>query len=94
MEYLLCAASLCCEDIGIHQAWQLFPEGLQCQENKPHVWVNKCGGGRGLRNPSSVTRKFMSRPDGKGEGLGVRDVFYGLGRAGKFPRRGEGGSGV
>lgn len=41
----------------------------------------------------------MSSPDdrgqaGEGEGLGVRDVFYGLERAGKFPRRGEGGSGV
>lgn len=51
MEFLLCARSLCYEDIGIYQAWQLFPEGLQCQENKTHVYVNKSGGSRGFKKP-------------------------------------------
>lgn len=51
MEYLLCACSLCYEDIGIHQAWQLFPEGLWCQENKKLVCVNKSGGSRGFKKP-------------------------------------------
>lgn len=69
MEYLLCAHSLCYEDIGIHQAWQLFPEGLQCQENKTHVCVNKCVAAGGLRNLSSVTRKFMTSPDDRGKAL-------------------------
>jgi hypothetical protein len=94
MEYLLCACSLCYEDIGIHQAWQLFPEGLWCQKNKKHVCINKSGGSRGFKKPQLSHQEVHDYPDDRGEDLGTRNVFYGLGRPGKFPRRGEGGSSV
>lgn len=73
MESLLCTCSPCLGDIGIHQAWQLFPESLQVL-GKQDTRVCKQVRQQAVGDLGTITRKFMASPEHRAqrEGLGGR----------------------